>query len=450
MIDYILFASKIPTIINRIESKTQQQGYKKTPPPKGWRNTTSIAKNGIEILFQHNRYKEKDTVFVGFSPHKLHNQQLHNANNFSVKQAQESILKAFKSIGIERTEICNFYVSNIEIGINFQVARDTYEVLDSALMFGKFFFMQHEKYRHYKSSLPNENKSNYIKAKFYIKAEQRNQNDVTNHDLGYCDKNTMRFEMKIKTSKFKFMDFKNAESLFRKETEEQLKSFLLKEYEKMFFFSLKTVNTRNLTNAQYKQFGRFSVTNFWKTLNPKERSREKTNYLNLPKKYDLKGEIRENILQSFLLAKEQENDLKKREEFPPKENRLQNAGKVLFNADLQRYFSGNSYIDIGKPPHFNAPKLRFCKITHLNITMQKKDSEFLSYSGLQWYEEHEPETFKNLCRQYLKQSADIKELQKKIIAIAHNIRNKDSNKRKKQKCFEKKFYNPSQLSFNFL
>ena len=156
MIDYTSFKTENIEIINNTFSIIKDT-FSKEKTKTGWRRTHKFTnKNGIDIYLSHDRFKNYIKMFIKFSPHSISNNNIHNANFFSLEEAQISILKTFKSLGIERDDLKYFGVSSIEIGVNFRVNRDTYFILNSALMYGKYFFKEIQ-FKHYKIATNDNN-----------------------------------------------------------------------------------------------------------------------------------------------------------------------------------------------------------------------------------------------------------------------------------------------------
>jgi len=329
MIDYTSFKTENIEIINNTYSIIKDT-FSQEKTETRWRRTHKFTnKNGINIYLTYDRFENYVKMFIKFSPHSISNNNIHNTNFFSLQEAQTSIINTFKSLGIERDNFKYFGVSNIEIGVNFRVNRDTYFILNSALLYSNYFFKETQ-FKHYKTATNDKHK--YLKVKFYIKSEQKKtDSESTYYELGYCDKNIMRFELKLeKISEFKILDFSNIESLFQDNTEEILQNFILYHYERMFFFNLKEIDTQKLkTKPQFKWLGRLQVTGYWETLSSKKRSKEKQKYNKTPKKFDLKKEIRNNIIETFSMKKKgdfpHKTSIKKEEDFPPKKINPQNT-----------------------------------------------------------------------------------------------------------------------------
>lgn len=82
--------------------------------------------------------------------------------------------------------------------------------------------------------------------------------------------------------------------------------------------------------------------------------------------------------------------------------------------------------------HANSNKSkdpRICPVTGLDISMQPKNSKFISATGVQWYFTHKKLTFNELLTPYLTEHWKDQPIERQFEEIAHNIRNKDSNKR---------------------
>jgi hypothetical protein len=74
-----------------------------------------------------------------------------------------------------------------------------------------------------------------------------------------------------------------------------------------------------------------------------------------------------------------------------------------------------------------------CPITGLSISMQPKNSKFLSYTGVKWYYEHDYNTFKKVLAPRIHDHWLKKEIDRQFREIAHDIRNSDSNPRNNTK-----------------
>ena len=84
----------------------------------------------------------------------------------------------------------------------------------------------------------------------------------------------------------------------------------------------------------------------------------------------------------------------------------------------------------------------FCKVTKVNISMQKDSSLLLSHTGLKYYFRTDKKIFEQIKRRYLSKRWYNSDFETQIKEIAHNIRNTDSNRNIKQKkIYQSKQFN---------
>lgn len=93
-------------------------------------------------------------------------------------------------------------------------------------------------------------------------------------------------------------------------------------------------------------------------------------------------------------------------------------------------------------------KNKTCPITGLDISMQPKNSKFLSYTGVKWYYNNDSQTYKNILEPVLKKSWKYKPLKDQFKEIAHIIRNKDSNPRNNIKRVLNRILSDNNTLFN--
>ena len=426
---------------------------------RGWEKATVFSNGkGVKLYAHFNKHGECYKIMLAFSPHKQFNNNLHNANYFTYKQAQKQILKTFETFGISYELFKEFYISSIEIGINFNVQENAFPILNSALMFGRNYFVTHHKFKHYRfAGDPGNGK--YLKTKFYIKSEQRNEECDRNYfELGYCDQNILRFETKLKRAeKFKFIDFGNLQSLYLENSEDILSEQLLKEFAKIFFFSVKHINRNNLTKPQQKKYHQYQVNGFWENLNTRKLNQEKKYFnLEMPKKIHRKKELTEIILNHLELKNyvgiPNENELKYKSLFLTKYLRIYRSEKsISINKDTG-FCLRSAYIGIGKATKFSQfenQRKRFCLITGLDISSQKKGSKFLREKNLKLIKVCSPDLYKSLEKKYLKIKNLKESEQRQLYLICKCIRDEDSNARNNHKLFERRNYPKNQLQFSF-
>ncbi|HBH47951.1 MAG TPA: hypothetical protein DDX98_04895 [Bacteroidales bacterium] len=96
----------------------------------------------------------------------------------------------------------------------------------------------------------------------------------------------------------------------------------------------------------------------------------------------------------------------------------------------------------------NPDGLRRCPVTHLDISMQPKNSKFLSASGVMWYFEHQREVYNKLLKPRLSERMQDAGISKQCREIAHSIRNSISNPRNNTKKAIKKLLNEKDCLFS--
>ena len=292
-VDHTLLSTEVADIIHTCATIIKAQ-FRRTKGDENWKGFHQYTNDaGLKCYLRHNRFKEYDKLFLDFSPHKLFNNNQHNANNVCYSDLLAEISSCMQRLGVRRMDYSSFKIVSIEIGTNFCVHRDPYFVLNSALMIGNMFFQKTE-YEHYRTAGNSKKSSKYFKAKFYIKSEQTiTQTGLNFAELGYCLPNTMRFEIKLeRADKFKFMDFSSLEALFGKTAEDTLKEFLAKEFHRIFFFCWQSIDKASLHSVpQWKNYYQFQLDHYWGGVAPGKRAERKKYYLKLPKVYDLKAEM---------------------------------------------------------------------------------------------------------------------------------------------------------------
>ena len=435
MLDNISFFTFNQQVINDVVSFGKDQ-LDRQPNEKGWRSTDIFSNgNGIYFYFHRNRFGERDKMYIRFSPHVQANGGLHNASFFTYKEAQKSIVNTFANVGIARETIKEFGINAIEIGTNFRAVREPYFVLNSALMFGRYFFKTHEKHRHYRYATTGEKKrgSKYFTTKFYIKSEQIDgASGLTYHQLNYCGSDVMRFEVKIeRTDKFKFFDFSNAENLFNEEAEEVFSDFLLKNYDRMFFFSIKEIEQRRIkTKAQLRHLFRWEEKNFWQQLRSDRIKDEKIYYQKQDKKFDIKAEVFNAISNQLQRKNTPEIPTKTKVKTPPKFlpnfMRVYMADFPLFMGYEEVFCNPYHTLDVGKRGIFFTSlkdRKKFCLVTGLDISMQRKESKVLCNVGIKYYQLHHPLIFDRLKKLFVPNVRDAGSKRDIVYRIGHNIRN---------------------------
>lgn len=123
------------------------------------------------------------------------------------------------------------------------------------------------------------------------------------------------------------------------------------------------------------------------------------------------------------------------------ENNLLNRVYSLIN----EFIHPNALKDL----HAARPKrTKTCPVTGLDVSMQSKNSKFISATGVEWYYIHNREIFREKLHPYLTDHWKDQPIEKQFEEIAHNIRNQDSNKRHSTRRAIKKMLNEKDFLFD--
>jgi len=98
----------------------------------------------------------------------------------------------------------------------------------------------------------------------------------------------------------------------------------------------------------------------------------------------------------------------------------------------------------------STTSIKRCPVTGLDISMQAKNTKFLSTSGIIWYYKNEREIYYQFLAIRLSENLKTKDLKSQIRGIAHNIRNSESNPRNNTKKAIQKLLNEKSSLFNNL
>jgi hypothetical protein len=252
------------------------------------------------------------------------------------------------------------------------------------------------------------------------------------HFPNYTNINTFRFEVKSKKSRYiNQLGIYTANDLINPKVYLTLVESLIYEFEKVLILDCAT-NFKSLTSKEQNKIAKYNNPMEWyrinSSLNRNSFSKNKTTYYKLINKVpnNLKSQLRQIIFDKLELLKkgaysQHKNQIKK------------GAISQLYNKGICTY----NEITIDKV------KTSICKITGLNISMQKDNSILLSHTGLKYYYENDKNTFEQIKREYLSNLWQNANYQTQIKEIAHNIRNTKSNRGIKQN----RLYQPQQINF---
>ncbi|MFA9188601.1 hypothetical protein [Flavobacterium magnesitis] len=383
------FFDKINTSTGEIKT-VNHKGQKITP----YKNALY---NGLEFRI----YDNGRTTIQG-SLHKFWNSGAHNYNDFNFSAFSDVLDALKKDFGIQ-PEQC--ILNCLEVGINVTPPIPTNDILDYC------FLHKTKPFEYQKNSDEGKYKqcehSHYF-VKLYNKAlHYRKQGFDIESEI-------MRFEIKYKKMErvnnlgiYTLNDILNKGfGIFKNE--------LLTEWQNILFYDTTIVsNSIRLTN--YKN------PIYWSDLVNKPTKSNYYKHRGILK--DLTNKFSENRHQTLTEIMTQKIDY------------LDNRG-----ASFDPLIIKSIHTPLLKT--IDAINDTFCKVTKVNISMQKDSSLLLSHTGLKYYCKTDKKIFEQIKRRYLSKRWYNSDFETQIKEIAHNIRNHRSNQNIKQtKIYQSKQFN---------
>lgn len=371
---------------------------------------------GIYFCFYSNKLE------ILFKPHYYFNNNLHNANDFRIIDCINVLVEVRNALKIELQE---FKVVNIEYGLNVISPIDIKDLITYLAYHEKNEFRNDIGLAYSKKSYStnaNGTANQYKIIKAYAKGIQFPK---------YCNKNTFRFEVRSKKSRFiNQLGIYTADDLLNPTVYLAMRASLINEFEKVLFLDCAT-DFKNLSQKEQTKIAKYNnLMEWYKIKNSSNRnsfSKNKNTYYKLTNKVpnNLKNQLQQIIYDKLELLKKGANS-------PP--NKIYKKG-----ADSQLYNRG---ICTQKKLNKDEIKKPICKVTGINIEMQKNDSFLLSHTGLKYYYKTDRNIFEQIKRRYLSKKWLTADSETQIKEIAHNIRNAKSNRYIKQK----RIYKPQQIN----
>ena len=435
MIDNTKFLTHSQTIINRLY---QHSDFVVCRPKTNNYYSLRHKDFGIKLSLDFRKAVENGKV-VGFchleinvSPHYHFNQYRHNGNDFTPLQAIKTISDILTYLGIKQRQYNELNVCNIEFGLNIIPDADTKDLINGLYFYKKTpFTIPDTKKPYFKKT----DATNYKQIKAYGKGLQFL--DVPQYGI---NPNTFRFEVKSKQAKniCKY-GINTATDLLNLDNYNRLGQVLLDEWEQVLLINLglKSNELNALKRDEVLFVKNVKSIDFWSGLYRVKFARSKDKYHTiLGKKNNLHHLIKLQIIDKLF-------DL---------QNVTNSTQKTTINRGILKNDKTTSQL-INLENVTDLQNNKVCLVTNLDISMQKKGSKFLSFSGLKFYYETNPKIYDELTEKYLTEKQKGKSFDRQNYFIAHNIRNAKTNLQHNPKYsrqrFEKRNYNPNQLQFNF-
>lgn len=368
------------------ELKTTNRNGNKVTPSK------NASYKGLEF-----KIYDTGTITLSGSLHKYWNNGAHNYNDFSIDGVMWVLSDLKTNFGIE-PEQC--ILKCLEIGINIIPPIPTNEILDNCLLHktkpfeyqinsdeGKYKQVQHSQY-----IIKIYNKALHYKSKgFEINTE------------------IMRFE--IKYTKMQKLNEKGIFSLqdLINYGLHNFKDEVLNEWQNVLFYD-NTIQIDPLSTKLKRAVLEYSNPNYWTGLLANNQTKNFTYHKNQLKKIIEKNSNKVQDLTAEIMGKKID---------------LLNCKTIQIDplTILSKWIVLDNEKEIKK---------NICKVTGINIEMQKKESVLLSHTGLKYYYQTDRKIFEQIKRRYLSKRWSSSDFETQIKEIAHNIRNTKSNQGIKQ------------------
>jgi len=458
MIDLLKISCQISGVIKYLLTLSQDNFIIKS---QSYHWVTYSTKTGIDIKFPRYKKKEEDIVLISFSPHKQKNGNKHNADFFSLMEAQEYIESTLRSLGIERKDFIYWDISAIEIGVNYLSVIPPKTLLECFLFYKTARFHQHHIYKHYHYSagkdgvkgrnsekvdrtVDEERENKNCKIKHYWKAHQRNnETNLMFYELGYCGENVMRFEVKAEIKpKVRESGFTTLESIYDEEAFQRCIIYLNKHLQEIFVFNPKDiVDDSKMKKPQRKHYYQAIGRNFWDVQEGRNFTTSKNKWLKLPRKSDTKEIVIAEILKAAQDQNSTGKDVKSMSYFHTEEFESESE-ETPFYRGLNLFKNKRLLIDIGNTTHF-------CVVTGEDISMQRNGEPYLKREGLRFLKSDNPFRYNKIKEKFLSPKLLNASEEKQIENIEKNIKNRIYNEQHNNMSFQRRNYHPNQPQFNF-
>jgi hypothetical protein len=430
MLDNLKLITYDQRIINRL-AKTQgfEQYQHRNNNYAGFCKYGKLMRLDFRKSFENGIFAGHHHLEISISPHYHFNNYLHNGNDFTPENCIKTVPDILTYLGIKPQEYEDLKVVNIEFGLNIIPKINIKNLINNLLFYRKTkFIIPKDKTPFFK--ITNATKQKLIKA--YAKGLQFAEFSQYGIDI-----NTFRFEVKSKKSlNIEKYSIDKVADLLKIETYQRLEQEIINEWQNILIIN-KTPDYTTLKPDEVQFVKDTNKVEFWDNLkqeiNRNKFTRYKEKYYKiLQGKNNLHTQIKGQIIDKFFSWSTGA--------YLPQKTPI-NKGKYQNANEYPKEINGKS-----APPHQN---IRLCLVTKLDISMQRKGSEFLCFAGLKYYKENESKIYKYLEEKYLSEKMKVRTMKEQVYYIAHNIRNTKTNiynnAKNNRKRFEQRNYHPNQL-----
>jgi hypothetical protein len=337
-------------------------------------------------------------VAPNYNPNKPYNG--FNGNQFTINDVIE-MRKHLENLFDFNTSQMVF--QNIELGVNTNIDFNP-KLFLKGLLYHKNQLFEYSHFGNYAQVIHQ-----WFILKIYNKSHQYKMNG-----------DVLRVELKImKMIELEHLGI-NTFADINQATLQKAETLLLKRFDEVMHYDY-TIDKNKVSKLKLEQLKSYSNPRFWiEDLKPNHRDRHKKNLkaITLQFSKNLHQQIRTDILQKCVTI-----------------NRvIQNPNCGIINRSSIRINTTQKPLKkaIKNKQNIEIKNSRFCKITGLDISMQKEDSFLLSHTGLRYYFETDKKVFEQIKNQYLPKLWVNSDFETIIREIAHNVRTHRYNQNNKQ------------------
>lgn len=256
MVDFLKLISYCKDIIDKISNRNDLE---KIEQKINVIDVFEIKKYKLRFEFrkvwENNQHIGYSSVEIRLKPHYIFNNHLHNANDFSPSDCIRVINEVFSFLSVEQNEFKEFYIINIEIGLNMILNRNVESFMNGVIYYKKSPFKIN---KNINSKISDTSERKQIKI--YAKGLQFK-------DLKEINNNTIRYEIKSKKSNYikKTLGIKNLYDLILTKTYSNVFTELIKELKYILIIDINpTLKGQGKENRNY--LTKTSKVNYWKGL----------------------------------------------------------------------------------------------------------------------------------------------------------------------------------------
>ncbi len=347
-------------------------------------------------------FESSGVIIMTGSLHRFFNEGIHNYNDYTIQNLINTLLLLAKNLNIDLAEAT---LQNIEFGVNIMPPLPV-KILLRGLLIHTGASMPMEVFKDI--SLPSGDYRQVRRTRFYLKAY-----DKAKHYT--LDANLFRWEVKIiKMIEIEHLEIKTLNDLINLSSSQikGIDSILVQRWNEILYYD-NTIDRTLLTDRNKIKLKDWRNDNYWLELfestrakNRNKPQKEVKEFRKITNKYS--GQIQNKV--GVLISKK--------------------WCVLTASTKHKEVHINSSYIGLNLPTNTDTKK---CKITGLNISMQKEDSLLLSHTGLMYFLKEDKDIFEQVKNKYLPLWRHNLSLEIQIKELAHNIRNTRSNQNIKQR-----------------